>query len=73
VDTIGNLTLIAPTPDQSLQNKLFEEKNKGWYCNSNVSLTKEINKKWNKLGETEIDERAITLAKMAARIWPRPT
>jgi len=72
-DTIGNLTLIAPNPDQSLQNKLFEEKKKEWYCHSNVSLTKEINKKWNKWGETEINERATILAKRAVKIWPHPT
>jgi uncharacterized protein with ParB-like and HNH nuclease domain len=70
--TIGNLTLIAPSPNESIRNKLFLEKKKEWYCNSNVSLTKEINQKWNEWREPEIQERAEILAERAVKIWPYP-
>ena len=73
MDTIGNLTLIAPNPDISIQNKLFSEKKKEWYADSNVSLTKEINRKWNEWREAEIQQRADFLAERALKIWPGPS
>jgi uncharacterized protein with ParB-like and HNH nuclease domain len=72
LNNIGNLTLIATSPDQSLQNKLFSEKKKEWYSQSNIGLTKEINQKWNRWTEAEIKERANLLAERAVKIWPRP-
>jgi len=70
--TISNLTLIAPSPNQSIQNMLFSEKKKEWYVHSNISLTKEIKERWNDWRENEILERAKVLAERAAKIWPRP-
>jgi uncharacterized protein with ParB-like and HNH nuclease domain len=72
VHTIGNLSLIAPSPDISISNDLFSEKKKEWYSVSNVSLTKEINQKWNEWTEKEIQDKAHILAERAVKIWPRP-
>lgn len=71
VHTIGNLTLIAPSPNESIKNKLFSEKKKEWYQESNVSLTKEINKKWDEWRPDGIQGRAKVLAERALKIWPR--
>jgi uncharacterized protein with ParB-like and HNH nuclease domain len=71
-DIIGNLTLIASSPNESIKNKTFSEKKKEWYSHSNVSLTKEINKKWNEWTEKEITKRANLLAERALQIWSRP-
>jgi len=70
--TIGNLTLIAPSPNESITNKLFFKKKKEWYIHSNISLTKEISEKWNEWREPQIQQRASILAERAAKIWPRP-
>jgi len=70
--TIGNLTLIAGPPNSTIQNKLFPEKKKEWYMNSNVGLTKEVAKRWNEWTETQIQQRAAILAERALKIWPRP-
>lgn len=70
--TIGNLTLIAPSPNESIKNKLFSEKKREWYALSNISLTKELNEKWDEWKETQILERATILAERAIKIWPRP-
>lgn len=72
VHTIGNLTLIAPSPNESIKNKTFSEKKRDWYQNSNVSLTKEINQKWGEWTQKEIQERASILAERALKIWPHP-
>ncbi len=71
VHTLGNLTLIAPSPNSSLQNELFAKKKIDWYLRSNVSLTKELcqNSDWK---EKEIIERGNILADKAIKIWPRP-
>ncbi len=73
LDTIGNLTLIAPVKNKSIQNKLFHEKVKEWYVKSHVELTKEIIQKWNRWTEADIQERADILAKRATKIWSRPS
>lgn len=70
--TIGNLTLIAASPNESIKNKTFLEKKKEWYQNSNVSLTKEINQKWSKWTQKEVQQRADILTERALKIWPRP-
>jgi uncharacterized protein with ParB-like and HNH nuclease domain len=72
VHTIGNLTLIAASPNESIQNGSFLDKKKDWYSLSNISLTKEINQKWAEWKMPEIVERANLLADRAIRIWPRP-
>jgi uncharacterized protein with ParB-like and HNH nuclease domain len=72
VHTVGNLTLVARSPNSALQNKLFEVKREQWYKNSNVQLTRELAEKWNEWKEKEILERANLLAERALRIWPRP-
>jgi len=71
VHTIGNLTLIAPSLNESIKNKIFSEKKKEWYQESNVSLTKEINKKWDEWRPDGIQGRAKVLAERALKIWPR--
>jgi len=71
VHTIGNLTLIAPSLNESIKNKIFSEKKKEWYQESNVSLTKEINKKWDEWSPDDIQGRAKVLAERALKIWPR--
>lgn len=70
--TIGNLTLIAEGPNESIKNKLFLDKKTGWYKFSNISLTKEINSTWTEWKETEIQQRANILADRAIKIWSRP-
>jgi uncharacterized protein with ParB-like and HNH nuclease domain len=70
--TIGNLTLIAASPDISIRNKLFLDKKKEWYSKSNVSLTRELNEKWNEWKGEQIIERASILANRAIKIWSRP-
>lgn len=70
--TISNLTLIAPVKNKAIQNKLFPDKKKEWYVESNVELTKEIVRKWDEWTEAEIQERANILAKRAVEIWTRP-
>jgi uncharacterized protein with ParB-like and HNH nuclease domain len=70
--TIGNLTLIAEGPNESIKNKLFQDKKTGWYKFSNISLTKEINNTWTEWKEAEIQQRGNTLADRAIKIWPRP-
>ena len=70
--SIGNLTLIAGPPNSALQNKLFPEKKKDWYEHTNVELTKEIWRRWDKWSLTEIEERANILAEKAIEIWPGP-
>lgn len=70
--TIGNLTLIAPSPNVSLQNKMYSEKKKEWYNTSNISLTRELIDKWDDWKEQQILERAKILAERAIKIWPRP-
>lgn len=72
VHTLGNLTLIAPSPNESIQNESFADKKKDWYMQSNISLTKEINQKWPEWKEKEIIERANLLADRAIKLWPRP-
>ena len=69
--TMGNLTLIAASPNESIQNKLFLEKKKEWYSVTNISLTKEINTKWSEWKENDIRQRAAILADRAVKIWPR--
>jgi len=69
--TIGNLTLIAGPPNSTIRNKLFHEKKNEWYANSNVCLTKELAKRWDEWTEIQIQERALSLAKRALKIWPR--
>lgn len=71
VHTIGNLTLIAPSPNELIKNKMLSEKKKEWYQESNVSLTKEINKKWDEWSPDDIQGRAKVLAERALKIWPR--
>lgn len=70
--SIGNLTLIAGPPNSALSNKLFPEKKEEWYANSNVGLTKEIHRTWDKWTLAQIEERANVLAERALKIWPRP-
>lgn len=72
IHTIGNLTLIAPSPNSSIQNELFMDKKRDWYSLSNISLTKEVNQKWTDWKDLQIRERADILADRAIRIWPRP-
>ena len=72
VHTIGNLTLIAPSPNISIKNESFAEKKKDWYSLSNIGLTKEINQKWVEWKKPEIMDRADLLADRAIRIWSRP-
>ena len=69
--SIGNLTLIAGPPNSALSNKLFPEKKEDWYAKSNVGLTKEIHKRWDKWTLAQIEERANILAERAIKIWPR--
>jgi len=71
VHTIGNLTLIAASPNASIQNESFADKKKDWYSQSNISLTREINQKWTEWKKNEIWKRADILANKAIRIWPR--
>ena len=70
--SIGNLTLIAMDPNRDLSNKLFPEKKKDWYAYSNVELTKEICRRWDKWSLAEIGDRAKILAVKALSIWPGP-
>lgn len=70
--TIGNLTLIASSPNESIKNKLFLDKKNEWYSQSNIKLTQELNEKWNDWKENQIVERAQILAGRAIKIWPRP-
>jgi uncharacterized protein with ParB-like and HNH nuclease domain len=70
--TIGNLTLIAPDRDISIQNKMYSEKKKEWYDTSNISLTRELKDNWDNWRESQILERAKILAERAIKIWPRP-
>lgn len=72
IHTMGNLTLIAASPNSSIQNESFADKKKDWYSLSNISLTKEINQKWAEWKKDEIWERADLLADKAIRIWRRP-
>lgn len=69
--TIGNLTLIAAGPNESIKNESFSGKKRDWYSKSNISLTKEINEKWTEWKTPEILQRADILAERAIRIWPR--
>ncbi len=71
VHTIGNLTLMAPSPNESIKNKLFSEKKEEWFLKSNVSLTKEISERWSEWRLDEIQGRAKILAERALEIWPR--
>jgi uncharacterized protein with ParB-like and HNH nuclease domain len=70
--TFGNLTLIAPLPNESIKNKLFQDKKNEWYSKSNIGLTKELNEKWSEWKHGQISERAKMLAARAVSIWPRP-
>lgn len=70
--SIGNLTLIAMDPNRDISNKLFPEKKKEWYAHSNVELTKEICRRWDKWTLADIEERANVLTGKAIKIWPGP-
>lgn len=69
---IPNLTLIAPSPNESIKNKLFAEKKEEWYSKSNVELTKEVIKKWDRWTANEVKERSDILKARAIKIWKRP-
>jgi len=72
VHTLPNLTLVAGPPNSMLQNSLFEKKGEKWYTKSNVSLTKEVARKWKHWKEREMRERAALLTERAMKLWPYP-
>lgn len=72
VNTLPNLTLIAPAKNSSIGNKSFDEKKAKWYNKSNVSLTKEITRDYSDWKEVDMVKRGKRLAKLAVEIWPRP-
>jgi uncharacterized protein with ParB-like and HNH nuclease domain len=73
VHTLSNLTLMAGPPNSMLQNSSFERKCEKWYTKSNVSLTKEVARKWKRWKEPEMKERALLLTGRAMKLWPYPT
>jgi hypothetical protein len=72
VHTLPNLTLVAGPPNSGLQNLLFEKKRTKWYTKSNVSLTKEVARKWKSWKESQMKERASLLTERAMALWPYP-
>lgn len=68
VHTLGNLTLTGYNPE--LSNSSFADK-KALFAESNVSLNAYFAdlEQWT---EREIKQRGLELAKIVARIWPRP-
>lgn len=70
---LGNLTLLAPKPNSRTGNKPYAERVEV-YAQSNISLTKEIPKRWpveQGWGLRQIDDRQIRLAELALKAWPR--
>lgn len=65
---LGNMTLLAETPNRDIGNDAFDDK-KNTYGLSSYRLTKEIaaNHKW---GSTEIEQRQQRLAELAVKTWP---
>jgi uncharacterized protein with ParB-like and HNH nuclease domain len=68
VHSLGNLTLTGYNPE--LSNSSFADK-KALFAESNVSLNKYFAslEQWTEL---EIKQRGVQLAKIVARIWPKP-
>lgn len=67
--TIGNLTLTKYNSEMS--NKSFSDK-KDFYIKSNVTLTREVGKHFDKWGKDEIMGRSAKLADELIDIYPRP-
>lgn len=68
-DTIGNLTLTKYNPE--LSNKSFNDK-KDFYSQSNISITRNISKYYEKWGKAEILDRANKLINSFIYIYPYP-
>jgi len=67
--TIGNLTLTKY--NQEMGNRPFNEK-KGFYRESNVSLTREIATKYQKWDRDSISDRTKELSEELISIFPKP-
>jgi hypothetical protein len=67
--TLGNLTLTGYNPE--LSNNAFAEKRR-LFAESNVSLNAYFGSTTN-WGGREIEQRGLALARVIARMWPRPT
>ena len=67
--TIGNLTLTKY--NQEMSNKLYDEKRE-FYAESNISLTREIAKDYDKWDKESIVSRTNKLADELIKIFPKP-
>ncbi len=67
--TIGNLTLTKY--NQEISNKLYDEKRE-FYAESNISLTREIAKDYDKWDKESIVSRTNKLADELIKIFPKP-
>lgn len=67
--TIGNLTLTKY--NQEMSNKLYDEKRE-FYAESNISLTREIAKDYDKWDKESIVSRTNKLADELTKIFPKP-
>lgn len=67
--TIGNLTLTKY--NQEMSNKLYDEKRE-FYAESNISLTREIAKYYDKWDKESIINRANKLADELIKVFPKP-
>ena len=68
-NTIGNLTLTMY--NQEMSNNLYADK-KDFYKNSNVSLTREIAKSYDRWNREAIIDRTEKLTKELTNIFPKP-
>lgn len=68
VNKIGNLTILGQKLNIVASNNPFEAKKKE-YQKSNITMTKEIAKKYNDFRFTEVDSRGKVLAQKAPTLW----